>query len=111
MMLQKKKSKNNHPYGILIIGGSGCGKTSALLNLMIHKICFDKIYFYPKDPYEAKYQFLINKCEGVGLKEYSGSKSFIEHLNDTDDIYKNSAEYKPGKEHQILIVFDDVYDC
>ena len=78
---------------------------------MIHKICFDKIYFYPKDPYEAKYQFLINKCEGVGLKKYSGSKSFIEHLNDTDDIYENSAEYKPGKEHKILIVFDDVYDC
>ena len=38
----------DHPYIILIIG-SGSGKTSALLN----KSDLDKIYLYAKDPYEA----------------------------------------------------------
>ena len=28
----------------------------------------DKIYLYAKDPYESKYQYLINKREGVGIK-------------------------------------------
>ena len=50
-----------HLYRILIIGGSGSGKTNALLNLINNEPDIDKIYLYPKDPYEAKYQLLINK--------------------------------------------------
>ena len=49
----------DHPYRILIIGGSGCGKTNALLNLINNQPDIDKIYLYTKDPYEDKYQFLI----------------------------------------------------
>ena len=49
------------PYRILIIGGTGYGKTSALLNLIKKQLDIDKIYLYAKDTYEAKYQFLINK--------------------------------------------------
>ena len=45
----------------LIIGGSGSGKTNALLNLMNNQRDINKIYLYAKDPYEAKYQFLINE--------------------------------------------------
>ena len=61
----------DHPYKILIIGGSGSGKTNALLNLIreqdkIYNI--DKIYLYAKDLIEPKYQFLIKKCEYVGIK-------------------------------------------
>ena len=55
------------PYIILIIGGSGSGKTNALLNLISHPPEIDKIYLYVKDPYEEKYQLLINKRESVGL--------------------------------------------
>ena len=58
----------DHPYRILIIGGSGSGKTNALLNLINHQPDIDKIYLYAKDPYKAKYQFLINKRKNVGLK-------------------------------------------
>ena len=47
----------NHPYRILIIGGSGSGKTNVLLNLTENKPGIDKIYLYAKDPYETKYQF------------------------------------------------------
>ena len=52
----------DHPYRILIIGGSGAGKTNALLNLINNQQDIDKTYLYAKDPYEAKYQYLINKC-------------------------------------------------
>ena len=47
---------SDHPYRILIIGGSGSGKTNALLNLINHEPDIDKIYLYAKNPYEAKYQ-------------------------------------------------------
>ena len=50
----------DHPYRILIIRGSGSGKTNALLNLVNNQSCIDKIHLYAKDPYKAKYQFLIN---------------------------------------------------
>ena len=58
----------DHPYRILITGGSGCGKTNALLNLINNGLDIDKIYLYAKDPYEAKYQLLIKKRESAGLK-------------------------------------------
>ena len=51
----------DHPYKILIIGLSGTGKTNALLNLINNHPDIDKIYLSAKDPYEDKYQYLINK--------------------------------------------------
>ena len=36
----------DHPYRILIVGGSGSGKTNALLNLINHELVIDKIYLY-----------------------------------------------------------------
>ena len=70
------------PYKILIIGGSGSGKTTALLNLIKNQPDIDKIYLYAKDPYEAKYQYLINKTESTGLKHFNDKKAFIEYSND-----------------------------
>ena len=49
----------DHPYIILILGGSGSGKTNELLKLIQDQPKIDKIYLYAKDPYEAKYQYLI----------------------------------------------------
>ena len=54
-----------HPYRILIIGGSGPGKTNALLNLINNQLYIDKIYLYAKDQYEEKYKLLINKKKRV----------------------------------------------
>ena len=79
----------DHPCRILIIGGSGSGKTNALLNLINNQPDIDKIYLYAKDPYEAKYQFLINKRESIGLKHFNDPKAFIEYSNDMQDVYKN----------------------
>ena len=43
----------DHSYRILITGGSGSGKTSALFNLINHEPGIDKVYLYPEDSYEA----------------------------------------------------------
>ena len=45
----------DHPYRILIIGGSGSGKTNAFLNLINEQDDFDKIYLYAKELSEPKY--------------------------------------------------------
>ena len=68
----------------------------------------DEIYLYAKDPYESKYQYLINKREGVGINHFNDPKAFIEYSNDMHDVYKNIDEYNPDKENKILIVFDDI---
>ena len=54
-------------YRILMIGGSGSGKTNALLNLANNEPHVDKMYLYAKDP-SKKYQLLINKRENTRLK-------------------------------------------
>ena len=67
----------DHPYRISIIGGSGSGKTNALLNVINNQPDIDKIYLYVKDPYEEKYQYLINKRENTDLKNFNDPKPFI----------------------------------
>ena len=98
----------DHQYRILIIGGSGTGKTNALLNLTNNQQDIDKIYHYAKYPYEDKYQYVINKRESVGLKHFNDPKAFIEYSNDTHDVYKNIDNYNLNRENKILIVFDDM---
>ena len=71
----------NHSYRILIIRGSGSGKTNALLNLISHQQDTDKIYQYAKDPCEPKYQLLIKKREDAGIKHCNDPKAFTEYSN------------------------------
>ena len=112
----EKKSQHNinwpyipdHPHRMLIIGGSGSGKTNTLFNLIDNQPDIDTIYLYAKDLYEPKYQFLINKRESVGLKHFNDPKAFIEYSNDMHDVYKNIDDYNLDKENKILIVFDDM---
>ena len=63
---------------------------------------------YAKDPYEAKFQFLINKHKKVGLNHYNDPKAFIEYLNDMHNAYKVIHEYNPGNECKVFIVLDDM---
>ena len=60
-----------------------------------------------KDPYEAKYKYLINKRERAGINYIKNPKAFIEYSNDMY-VYKNFDDYNPDKENKILIVFDDM---
>ena len=98
----------DHPYRILIVRGSGSGKTNALLNLIKNQTYIDETYLYAKDPYEAKYQYFINKHEKVGLSHYDDPEAFMECSNDMQDVYKTSEDYNPRMNRKVLIVFDDM---
>ena len=87
----------------------GSGKTNVFLNLIENQPDIDKIYLYAKYPDEAKYQYLINKREGVGVDHFNDPKDFIEYSNDMHDVYKNISGYNPDKENKILIAFDDMF--
>ena len=91
----------DHPCRILIIGGSGSGKTNLSLNLIENQPDTDKIYLYTKDPYESKYQYLINKREGVGINHFKDPKAFIEYSNDMHDVYTNIDDCNSDKENKI----------
>ena len=67
-----------------------------------------KKYLYAKDPYEAKYQYFINKREKVGLDYFNDSKAFIDYSDKMQDVYQNIEEYNPAKKGKVLIVFDDM---
>ena len=92
----------------MIIGGSGSGKTNALLNLINKQDDIDKIYLYAKDLSEPKYEYLIKKLEDAGIKHINNLNTFIECSNTMDDVYENIHDYNPNRRRKILIVFDDM---
>ena len=69
----------DHLYRILLIGGSRSGKTNLLLNLIEDQDDADKIYLYAKDPYEAKYRYLIKIREKVSIDHHNDSRAYIEY--------------------------------
>ena len=84
---------------ILIIGGSGAGKTNALLNLIKLQDSGElvgKIYLYAKD-LDVKKQ----KCM---------QKAFLEYSNTMDDVYNNIDHYNPKRKRKILLDFDFISD-
>ena len=78
------------------------------MNLINNQPDIDKIYLYAKDPYQKKYQYLIKKCENVGLNHFNDPKAFLEYSNDMQDVYKNIEDYKPIKKRKVLIIVDDM---
>ena len=97
---------SDHPYRILIIGGSGPGKTNALTNLINEQHDIDKIYLYARDLSKPKYELLIEKREDVGIKHVNYSKAFIECSNTMDDVYEKINDYSPIRKRKKIIVFD-----
>ena len=71
-----------HPYRILIVGGSGSGKTNALLNLINNQPVLIK---------------LINKRKKVGIDHFNNPKAFMDYSNIMQGVYKNTEEYNPRK--------------
>ena len=66
------------------------------------------LYLYVKDPFESKYQLLINEREKVGIENLKNPKEFIDYSQKIDDVYKNMKEFNPTKKRRVLIVFDDM---
>ena len=93
----------DHPYRILIIGGSGSEKTNTLLNLINEQNDIDKIYLYARDLSEPKYEYLIKKREDAGIKHLNNPNAFIECSNMMDDVYENISDYNPIRKRKKLI--------
>ena len=93
---------------MLIIGGSGSGKTNALLSLIKEQDDIDWIYLYAKDLSEPKYEFLTKKCKDAGTKHINDSNAFIKCSKTMDYVSENIDDYNPNRKRKILIVFDDM---
>ena len=109
---KKKRNKKwpyipDHYYRVLIMGGSGSGKTCALFNLINEQNDIDKIYLHARDLSEPKYEYLIKKREDAGIKHLNNPNAFIECSNTMDDVYENINDYNLNRRRNILIAFDN----
>lgn len=84
------------PFRMLVIGGSGAGKTQTFLNIL-HNFgnTFQNIYILTKNRDEPLYNYLSDKLSGDGLEVREG----INNAPDLDSL---------NKEEQTLIVMDDL---
>ena len=98
----------DHPYRILIIGGSGSGKTNTLLNLINEQNDIDKIYLYARDLNEPKYKILIKKHKDAGIKHLNVPNTFMKCSNTIDDVYENIHDDNSNRKRKILISFYDM---
>ena len=73
----------DHPYRILVIGGSGSGKSNAFFDLIKehdHTKFIDKIYLYAKGINASEYKLLIKKREEAAVCfDEPNSEAFIEY--------------------------------
>ena len=70
------------------------------MNLIENQPDIDKIYLYAKDPYEAKYQYLVKILEKVGIDHQNDPRAYIEYSNLMHDVYKNIGDYNPDPENK-----------
>ena len=83
---------------MLIIVGSGSGKTNAFLNLIKEQDNNElngKFCLYAKDLNEPKYQFFIKNNQEAGMY-LNDSKAFADYSQYMDDVY-NIDNYNPKK--------------
>ena len=115
-IVNENKTKHNknrpyipdHPYRILTAGGSGSGKTNALINLINEQNDIDKIYSYAIDLSQPKYEYLIKRHEDAGRKHLNNPNALIECSNTMDNVYDNMNDYNSNRRRKILIAFDDM---
>ena len=96
----------DHPYRIIIIGGSGSGKTKALIDLTNEQNDIDKISLYSRDLREPKYEYLIRKREDATMKHLNNPNAFVERSKTMDHVYENINDYNPIRKRTKLIAFD-----
>jgi len=90
-----KDHKLNLPFRMLIIGGSGAGKTQTLMNLIrVMNGTFNNIHIITKNKKEPLYEYLESKVDN-GLTITEG----IESAPNLDEF---------DKKEQTLIVMDDL---
>jgi len=100
---------------VIIVGGSGCGKTNFLVNALVKpQIKYEKIYMYSKNLHQPKYQFLHKELlntefilnKGARVKKREPFKIIEAWSDDINDLI-SLDELKKKKEYLNLIVIDD----
>ncbi len=97
---QKSPLLPQHPYNMIINGGTGTGKTNLVFNIILKFSCFDKLWIYSKHLHQPKMRMLedfFRKVEEKTGEEIYHSGNTIEDVVSVDDL----------GEGQHLIVFDD----
>ena len=61
----------------------------------------DKFYSYFKEPFESRYQLLINGREKVGSENLKNPKTFFYYSQTIHDVYENLEDYNPTKERRV----------
>ena len=98
-----------HPFRMLVVGGSGSGKTNMVMNLIMSKLKYDRLYLYAKDLEEDKYNFLLKYFADIqqGLK-------YEQKIDDNEQIIYSGTSYEDitpvddlDKKKQNLVIFDD----
>ena len=80
-----------------------------LLNLIKYqRPDIDKIHLYVEDPFQSKYQLLINARKKVGTEILKNPRAFIDYSQTIDDVYEHLEDYNSTKKKRALIVFDDM---
>ena len=90
----------DHPYRILIISGSGSGKTNVILNLIKNQRLINDLSTY--------HQLLIYGREKAGIEILKYPEEFIDYLLTIDDVYENLEDYNPTKKRRMFRVFDNM---
>ena len=98
----------DHPYTVIINGGSGSRKTNALINLINEENDIGKIYLFEWDLSQPKYEYLIKKRQHAGIKHLNHPNAFIECSNTIDVVYENIKDYNRIRKRKKLIVFDEM---
>jgi hypothetical protein len=107
---EKKKCSlmPNHPFRMLMCGGSGSGKTNVLINMITRFLDFDKIYIYTKHIDQDKYKWLKNFFQTIeddqDLQDIADLPiaTFGSHIKDMIPLDKLDKKKKN------LIIFDDM---
>ena len=87
----------DHPCRIIIIGGSGSGKNTVLLNLIKYQQPdIDKTYLYVKDKYESNHLLMEQKQQ-----ELKKIKAFTDYLQTINNVYENFEDYNPREKRRV----------
>ena len=99
---------NSWSYRILITQGSKSERRNILSNLIKQQDddnyrIIDKFYLCVKDPYEAKYQYLIEKREKSGLEN---PRAFTEYSINMQGVHKNNGDYNQKRKCNVYVIFN-----
>ncbi len=105
----KKQEGNKHHFllpnslRMVICGGSGCGKTNLMVNLLLNSgwLNYDKLYIYTTTPYQEKYNLIRQFFDNI--KKHC-SYDILKFLSPQDEMI-DPKHLDPNSNN--VIVFDD----